>query len=102
MNVELLEVPFCFVEVMEGGYIWSLLCLFHILWQVKSQKMDLERSKKDYTNAIKEYAIRFLKYNDSDVSKNQAEVPLTPDRISDWGNMDASLEDHLTEVCVYM
>lgn len=64
--------------------------------------MDLERSKKDYTNAIKEYAIRFLKYNDSDVSKNQAEVPVTPDRISDWGNMDASLEDHLTEVCVYM
>lgn len=60
--------------------------------------MELARPKKDYTNPIREYAIRFLKYNDSDVPKSQAEAPLTPDRISDWGIMDTSLEDHLTEV----
>ncbi|XP_015079191.1 chromatin modification-related protein EAF1 B-like [Solanum pennellii] len=74
----------------------SVMDFWHSV-EVKSQKMELARSKKDYTNAIREYAIRFLKYNDSDVSKNQAEASLTPDRISDWGNMDTSLEDHLTE-----
>lgn len=60
--------------------------------------MELAKPKKDYPNAVREYAIRFLKYNDSYVPKNQAEAPLTPDRICDWGNMDTSLEDHLTEV----
>uniref|UniRef100_A0A0V0J0Q1 Putative chromatin modification-related protein EAF1-like n=1 Tax=Solanum chacoense TaxID=4108 RepID=A0A0V0J0Q1_SOLCH len=74
----------------------SVMDFWHSV-EVKTQKMELAKSKKDYTNAIREYAIRFLKYNDLDVPKNQAEAPLTPDRICDWGNMDTSLEDHLTE-----
>ncbi|KAJ8527188.1 hypothetical protein K7X08_029665 [Anisodus acutangulus] len=63
----------------------------------KSQKMEFPRPKKDYTIAIREYAMRFLKFNDSDVPKSQAEAPSTPDRISDWGITDTSPEDHLTE-----
>ncbi|KAJ8559375.1 hypothetical protein K7X08_003433 [Anisodus acutangulus] len=63
----------------------------------KSQKMEFPRPKKDYTTAIRDYAMRFLKYNDSDVPKNQAEAPSTPDRISDWGIIDTSSEDHVTE-----
>ncbi|XP_060177044.1 chromatin modification-related protein EAF1 B-like isoform X1 [Lycium barbarum] len=67
----------------------------------KSQKMEFPRPKKDYTNAIRGYAMRFLKYNDSDVPKSQAEAPSTPDGISDWGIMDTSSEDHLTEVNLF-
>ncbi|KAM3373811.1 chromatin modification-related protein EAF1 B [Capsicum galapagoense] len=77
----------------------SVMDFWHSIevYRGKSQKMELASPKKDYTIAIREYAMRFLKYNDSDVPKSQAEAPLTPDRISDWGTMDASSEDHLKE-----
>ncbi|CAN4101316.1 unnamed protein product [Withania somnifera] len=72
----------------------SVMDFWHSI-EGKNQNIELARPKKGYPDAIREYAMRFLKYNDSDIPK--AEAPLTPDRISDVGIMDTSSEDHLTE-----
>ncbi|KAH6765355.1 hypothetical protein C2S52_000181 [Perilla frutescens var. hirtella] len=54
-------------------------------------------SRKDDTLPVQAYAVRFLKHNNSSVIDNRAEVPLTPDRVSDMGILDLSWEDNLTE-----
>lgn len=48
--------------------------------------------------ALQQYVARFLKHNNSDILHGQAEAPVTPDRVSDLGIMDMSLDDCLTEV----
>ncbi|MCD9643581.1 hypothetical protein HAX54_031183, partial [Datura stramonium] len=63
----------------------------------KNKQPDLPNSRKDHALAIREYAMRFLKYNDSDVRRSLAEAPLTPERVSDGGIVDAPREDHLGE-----
>ncbi|PIN08215.1 Nucleoplasmin ATPase [Handroanthus impetiginosus] len=47
--------------------------------------------------SIQAYALRFLKYNNSNDVHHKAEVPMTPDRESDMGVLDLSWEDNLTE-----
>ncbi|CAN4098570.1 unnamed protein product [Withania somnifera] len=74
----------------------SVMDFWHSI-EGKNKKIELARAKKDYTDAIREYAMRFLRYNNSDIPKSQAEAPLTPDRISDWGIIDTSSEDNLAE-----
>ncbi|XP_060180317.1 chromatin modification-related protein EAF1 B-like isoform X1 [Lycium barbarum] len=63
----------------------------------KSKQLELPISRKGHALAIREYAMRFLKYNDSDVPQSLAEPPVTPERVSDAGIMDAPREDHLGE-----
>lgn len=61
--------------------------------------LKLHNPGKNTVLDIREYALRFLKYNRTAVPHLQAEAPKTPDRISDSGIMDVSWDDHLTEVC---
>ncbi|XP_057781085.1 chromatin modification-related protein EAF1 B-like isoform X1 [Salvia miltiorrhiza] len=56
-----------------------------------------QESQKDDTLPVKAYAVRFLKHNNFNLIDNQAEVPPTPDRVSDTGILDLSWEDNLTE-----
>lgn len=46
---------------------------------------------------VKEYASRFLKYNDSSIPYNSA-APSTPDNMCDPEISDISMVDQLTEV----
>ncbi|KAK4441008.1 Chromatin modification-related protein EAF1 B [Sesamum alatum] len=62
-----------------------------------TSKVLEQQSQRDEAVAVQAYAVRFLKYNDSNNVYNQAEVPLTPDRVSDMGIIDLSWEDNLTE-----
>ncbi|KAL2488179.1 Chromatin modification-related protein EAF1 B [Forsythia ovata] len=65
---------------------------------VEKTSKELEmQSPKDGTLAVQAYAVKFLKYNNSNALPCQAEAPVTPDRISDSGIVDMSWEDHLTE-----
>lgn len=68
--------------------------------QGSSEKLDLQCRKEGFGLAIKEYAVRFLKYNSTDVPHSQAEVPATPESIFDSEIIDVSWEDHLTEVWI--
>lgn len=63
-----------------------------------NKQLELPISRKDHDLAIREYAMRFLKYNDSDVRQSLAEAPVTPERVSDGGIVDVPREDHLGEV----
>ncbi|KAL0460468.1 UNVERIFIED_CONTAM: Chromatin modification-related protein EAF1 B [Sesamum latifolium] len=63
----------------------------------ETSKVLEQQSQRDEAVAVKAYAVRFLKYNNSNNVHNQAEVPLTPDRVSDMGIIDLSWEDNLTE-----
>lgn len=67
-------------------------------WQGKNEQLELPVTRKDHAIAIREYAMRFLKYNDSDVRQSLAEAPVTPERVSGGGIVDAPREDHLGEV----
>nr|XP_025888644.1 chromatin modification-related protein EAF1 B-like isoform X1 [Solanum lycopersicum]XP_025888645.1 chromatin modification-related protein EAF1 B-like isoform X1 [Solanum lycopersicum] len=62
-----------------------------------NKQLELPISRKDHDLAIREYAMRFLKYNDSDVRQSLAEAPVTPERVSDGGIVDVPREDHLGE-----
>ncbi|CAI9770643.1 unnamed protein product [Fraxinus pennsylvanica] len=62
----------------------------------KSQELELQ-SPKEGVLAVEAYALKFLKYNNSDSLPCHAEAPITPDRISDSGILGMSWEDHLTE-----
>lgn len=59
-----------------------------------------QHCRKNGALSIRAYAVSFLKCDKPDVFHNQAEVPLTPDRISDSGVLDLSWEDSLTEVWI--
>ncbi|KAK4408679.1 Chromatin modification-related protein EAF1 A [Sesamum angolense] len=63
----------------------------------ETSKVLEQQSQRDEAVTVKAYAVRFLKYNNSNNVHNQAEVPLTPDRVSDMGIIDLSWEDNLTE-----
>ncbi|KAJ8558250.1 hypothetical protein K7X08_005016 [Anisodus acutangulus] len=63
----------------------------------KNKQLELPISRKDHALAIREYAMRFLKYNDSDVRQSLAEAPVTPERVSIAGIVDAPREDHFRE-----
>ncbi|XP_055813029.1 chromatin modification-related protein EAF1 B-like isoform X2 [Solanum dulcamara] len=63
----------------------------------KNKQLELPISRKDHALAIREYAMRFLKYNDSNVRQSLAEAPVTPERVSDGGIVDVPWEDHLEE-----
>ncbi|XP_031100713.1 chromatin modification-related protein EAF1 B-like isoform X1 [Ipomoea triloba] len=62
-----------------------------------TEKLDLQCPKEGFGLAIKEYAVRFLKYNSTDVPPSQTEVPATLERIIDSEIIDVPWEDHLTE-----
>ncbi|XP_047981880.1 chromatin modification-related protein EAF1 A-like isoform X2 [Salvia hispanica] len=65
--------------------------------QIHDTSKELEQHRrKNGALSIQAYAVSFLKCDKPDVSYNQAEVPLTPDRISESG-IDLSWEDSLTE-----
>ncbi|CAN4093728.1 unnamed protein product [Withania somnifera] len=69
-------------------------------WQAiegKNKPLELPVSRKDHALSIREYAVRFLKYNDSDVRQSLAEAPVTPERVSDGGIVDMPRDDHLRE-----
>ncbi|GKU86056.1 hypothetical protein SLEP1_g637 [Rubroshorea leprosula] len=67
----------------------------------KAGELDLDTSKefdqKHPRKNIEGYALRFLKYNSSPFPSQQAEAPATPDRMFDWGIMEMSWAEHLTE-----
>lgn len=67
------------------------------LWQEKSKELELQ-SLKEGVLAVQSYALKFLKYNNSDAVPCHAEALVTPERIPDSGILDMSWEDHLTEV----
>ncbi|XP_042043592.1 chromatin modification-related protein EAF1 B-like isoform X1 [Salvia splendens] len=65
--------------------------------QIHDTSKELEQHRqKNGALSIQAYAASFLKCDKPDVLYNQAEVPLTPDRISDSG-IDLSWDDSLTE-----
>ncbi|KAL6511119.1 hypothetical protein OROGR_022243 [Orobanche gracilis] len=68
-------------------------------WQsVHYQDNELEQQRqKSGTLSVRAYAVRFLKCIKPNIYLDQAEVPLTPDRISDLGILDLAWEDNLTE-----
>ncbi|KAK4440472.1 Chromatin modification-related protein EAF1 A [Sesamum alatum] len=69
-------------------------------WHAMDTNKELEqRRQKNGAVSVQAYAVRFLKYNKHNVMDDQADVPLTPDRISDSGILDQSYswEDNLTE-----
>lgn len=67
--------------------------------QEKSQELEQQRQKNG-TLSVQAYAVRFLKCNKTSIFVSQADVPLTPDRVSDSGVTDLSWENSLTEVWI--
>lgn len=86
----------------EIGEFWCSLTTYFavhlVAFQERRKMQELHCSRKD-SLALGDYAVRFLKHNSSDVLHSQAEAPMTPDRVSDFGTTDISWEDHVTEVC---
>ncbi|KAG6386484.1 hypothetical protein SASPL_155387 [Salvia splendens] len=64
--------------------------------EAKTSLLEQER-KRDDTLPVKAYAVRFLKHHNFNVINNQAEVSVTPDRVSDMEILDLSWDDKLTE-----
>nr|XP_008372482.2 chromatin modification-related protein EAF1 B-like isoform X1 [Malus domestica]XP_017187926.2 chromatin modification-related protein EAF1 B-like isoform X1 [Malus domestica]XP_028958333.1 chromatin modification-related protein EAF1 B-like isoform X1 [Malus domestica]XP_028958334.1 chromatin modification-related protein EAF1 B-like isoform X1 [Malus domestica] len=62
-----------------------------------SKDLEPQHPQKDLALSVREYAVRFLKYNKSLGPDLQAQAPATPERISDLGITEMSWEDHLTE-----
>ncbi|KAL6563464.1 hypothetical protein OROGR_002423 [Orobanche gracilis] len=56
-----------------------------------------QQSQRDAEHSVRAYAVRFRKYNDYSIVYDQAEVPRTPDRVTDMGTLDSSCVDNLTE-----
>lgn len=67
--------------------------------QDKSQELE-QQHQKNGTLSVQAYAVRFLKCNKPNIFFSQAEVPLTPDQLSDSGIMDLPWDDSLTEVWI--
>lgn len=65
---------------------------------MKRHGLELEDPKKDIKLLLRQYGMRFLEYNNSRAQYSSAQAPMTPDRISDLGNVDISWDDNLTEV----
>ncbi|CAK7333927.1 unnamed protein product [Dovyalis caffra] len=65
------------------------------------KELEIQNPAKNIAHAIHGYAVRFLKYNSSAVPSLQAEAPATPDRIADFGLLDISWDDHLTEESLF-
>ncbi|XP_057484162.1 chromatin modification-related protein EAF1 B-like isoform X2 [Actinidia eriantha] len=65
--------------------------------QETSKEVELHCPRNDFSRAVQEYAVRFLKYNNSLVPLHLAEVPATPDRISDLGIQEMYWENNFTE-----
>ena len=83
---------------------WRVTC-FHALnaacgagGQETSKEIELQCPRKDFSCAVQEYAVRFLKYNNSLVPLRLAEVPATSDRVSDLGNQEMCWENNFIEV----
>lgn len=72
---------------------------FDLVVQETSKELE-QHCQKNGVLSVRAYAVRFLKCDKPDVFHSQAEVPLTPDRISDPGILDLSWEDSLTEVWI--
>ncbi|KAL0436159.1 UNVERIFIED_CONTAM: Chromatin modification-related protein EAF1 A [Sesamum radiatum] len=69
-------------------------------WHAVDTGKELEQQRqKNGGLSVQAYAVRFLKHNKHNVIDDLADVPLTPDRISDSGILDQSYswEDNLTE-----
>ncbi|KAL0417464.1 UNVERIFIED_CONTAM: Chromatin modification-related protein EAF1 B [Sesamum radiatum] len=69
-------------------------------WHAVDTDKELEQQRqKNGAISVQAYAVRFLKHNKHNVIDDLADVPLTPDRISDSGILDQSYswEDSLTE-----
>ncbi|GMI85669.1 hypothetical protein like AT3G24880 [Hibiscus trionum] len=64
-------------------------------------KEDQQHNGKNNEFAIRDYALRYLKYNSSPVPSLLAEAPTTPDRVSDLGIMDISWDEYLTEESLF-
>ncbi|KAK6163687.1 hypothetical protein DH2020_000551 [Rehmannia glutinosa] len=64
--------------------------------EVTSKELE-QQHQKNRALSVRAYAVRLLKCIKPHIFHNQAEVPLTPDRISDLGTLDLSSEDNLTE-----
>ncbi|XP_047939888.1 chromatin modification-related protein EAF1 B-like isoform X7 [Salvia hispanica] len=62
----------------------------------ETSKEQEQHCRNNGALSIRAYAVSFLKCDKPDVFYNQAEVPVTPDRISDSG-IDLSWDDSLTE-----
>ncbi|XP_042067000.1 chromatin modification-related protein EAF1 B-like isoform X4 [Salvia splendens] len=62
----------------------------------ETSKEQEQHCRKNGALSIRAYAVSFFKCDKPDVFYNQAEVPVTPDRISDSG-IDLSWDDSLTE-----
>ncbi|KAL8546567.1 hypothetical protein ACS0TY_006337 [Phlomoides rotata] len=70
----------------------------NVEFQVQEKSQELEQPRqKNGTLSVQAYAVRFLKSNKPNIFFSQAEVPSTPDRVSDSGITDLSWEDSLTE-----
>ncbi|XP_057480432.1 chromatin modification-related protein EAF1 B-like isoform X1 [Actinidia eriantha] len=71
--------------------------------QETSKEVELQCPRKDFSRAVQEYAVRFLKYNNSHVPLRLAEVPATPDRVSDLGIQEMCWENNfIEENLIYM
>ncbi|KAL3616333.1 hypothetical protein CASFOL_039723 [Castilleja foliolosa] len=68
-------------------------------WQLVEETSKLldQQSQRDDEHSIQAYAVRFQRYNNCNIAYNQAEVPRTPDRVSDMEIIDPSWKDNLTE-----
>ncbi|KAL6497886.1 hypothetical protein OROHE_026913 [Orobanche hederae] len=65
-------------------------------YQDTSNELEQQRQKSGALS-VRAYAVRLLKCIKPNIYLDQAEVPLTPDRISDLGILDLAWEDNLTE-----
>ncbi|XP_019460850.1 PREDICTED: chromatin modification-related protein EAF1 B-like isoform X1 [Lupinus angustifolius] len=63
--------------------------------------LEGQNPRKNTTLEVHAYALRFLKDSRSHGIPSQAEIPTTPDKISDSGIVDISWEDHLTEEILF-
>ncbi|GFQ02709.1 helicase srcap [Phtheirospermum japonicum] len=68
-------------------------------WQLveETSKVLDHQSQRDDEHSVQAYAVRFRKYNSCSIAYNQAEVPRTPDRVSDMVIIDPLWKDNLTE-----
>ncbi|KAM7496219.1 hypothetical protein LguiA_020633 [Lonicera macranthoides] len=97
------------LRIQEQNLCWKPKELAHTLakavlefWhsvQDRSKELELQQCPgKDFAHAIQGYAMRFLQHNNSSHVQHCApEAPVTPDKTYDFGVLDMSWEDHLTE-----
>ena len=73
-------------------------CLNYYMCQVNCKELELQCLNTDSKQGLQGYAMKFLKYNSTHAQYSAAQMPLTPDLISDVGIIDIAWEDNLTEV----